>query len=163
MAINAEQMYRTYGPMIMRRCRQLLRDEDTALDALQEVFVQLLLKKDDLTAAYPSTLLYTMATNICLNMLRSGKRMALAGDSDGLIDKTAAIEDAAAVHETRSLLGRIFGREKASSRYIAVLHFVDGMTLEEVAEEVNMSVSGVRKRLRNLQAQAKSLKERENE
>ena len=33
---------------------------------------------------------------------------------------------------------------------MAVLHYVDGLTLEEVAEETGMSVSGVRKRLRGL-------------
>ena len=35
---------------------------------------------------------------------------------------------------------------------MAVLHYVDRMTLEEVAEEMGMSVSGVRKRLRGLHA-----------
>ena len=33
---------------------------------------------------------------------------------------------------------------------MAVYHFLDGMTLEETARETGMSVSGVRKRLRNL-------------
>ena len=31
-----------------------------------------------------------------------------------------------------------------------MLHFADGMTLQEVADEVGMSMSGVRKRLRGL-------------
>ena len=33
---------------------------------------------------------------------------------------------------------------------MAVLHYVDGLTLEEVAIETGLSVSGVRKRLRRL-------------
>jgi RNA polymerase sigma-70 factor (ECF subfamily) len=33
---------------------------------------------------------------------------------------------------------------------MAVLHFVDGLTLEEVARETSLSGSGVRKRLRAL-------------
>ena len=41
---------------------------------------------------------------------------------------------------------------------MAVLYYVDGMTLEEVAREVGMSVSGVRKRLLGLR---KSLQEME--
>jgi RNA polymerase sigma-70 factor (ECF subfamily) len=163
MTINVEQMYRTYGPMIMRRCRQLLHDEDSALDALQEVFVQVLVNKERLSAAYPSSLLYTMATNVCLNMLRLKKRTVSESDIGRPIDRIAAIDDAAADQEYRSLLDRIFGREKASSRTIAVLHYIDGMTHEEVAEQVNMSVSGVRKRLRNLQVQAKNMKERKYE
>jgi len=33
---------------------------------------------------------------------------------------------------------------------MAVLHYVDGFTLEEVARETGLSVSGVRRRLRRL-------------
>jgi RNA polymerase sigma-70 factor (ECF subfamily) len=40
---------------------------------------------------------------------------------------------------------------------MAVLHHVDGLTLEEVARECGMSVSGVRKRLRALRDALKEL------
>ena len=56
--------------------------------------------------------------------------------------------------ESRSLarrwLDKWLGREPASTQVMAVLHFVDGLTLEEVAAEVGLSVSGVRKRIRTL-------------
>ena len=42
MAIDVEAAYRRYGPMVLRRCRQMLRDEQQATDAMQDVFVQLL-------------------------------------------------------------------------------------------------------------------------
>jgi RNA polymerase sigma-70 factor (ECF subfamily) len=48
------------------------------------------------------------------------------------------------------LLDKLFARHRESSRVIAVLHYLDGLTLEQVAREVGMSVSGVRKRLRGL-------------
>jgi RNA polymerase sigma-70 factor (ECF subfamily) len=48
------------------------------------------------------------------------------------------------------VLGRLFDKSPPSSRTIAMLHYVDGFTLEETAREVGMSVSGVRKRLRAL-------------
>ena len=51
--------------------------------------------------------------------------------------------------EARSVLDRLFGNEP-STHTIAVLHYIDGKTLEETAREVEMSVSGVRKRLRKL-------------
>ena len=35
-------------------------------------------------------------------------------------------------------------------RLIATLRYIDGLTLGEVAQEVGMSLSGVRKRLRSL-------------
>ena len=48
------------------------------------------------------------------------------------------------------VLDWLFNRHPDSSRTIAVLHYVDGLTLEQVASEIGMSVSGVRRRLRKL-------------
>ena len=148
MAIHVENYYRDYGPMVLRRCRQMLRDEEKAVDAMQDVFVQLLRNQDRLNHQAPSSLLYRIATNTCLNRIRGEGRCA--EDSDDLIERIASAEDAAARNRARSVLRRLFGAEKESTGTIAVLHLVDGMTLEEVATEVDMSVSGVRKRLRRL-------------
>jgi RNA polymerase sigma-70 factor (ECF subfamily) len=59
--------------------------------------------------------------------------------------------------EAGGILARIFSKEQESTRTIATLHYVDGMTLEETAETVGLSVSGVRKRLRTLQKRIKNL------
>ena len=52
--------------------------------------------------------------------------------------------------QIREFIDRLFGRHPVSSRTIALLHYLDGLTLEQVAEVVGLSVSGVRKRLRSL-------------
>ncbi len=150
MKIDIEYYYKKYGPMVLRRCRQLLYDEHTAKDAMQEVFVRVLRKQETITMEYPSSLLYMMATNISLNMIRSRKRRAEVSNKDDMVHEIASYDDNYNRMEARSVLDRIFKREKPSTRIIAVYHFVDGMTLEETAHEVKMSVSGVRKRLREL-------------
>ena len=48
------------------------------------------------------------------------------------------------------LLDCIFSKRDSKDRQIAVLYYVDDYTLEETAEKMNMSVSGVRKRLSKL-------------
>ncbi len=73
MEINIEEYYTRYGPMVMRRCRQLLRDEEKALDAMQEVFTKLMINKKRLRGIYPSSLLFRISTNVCLNMIRELK------------------------------------------------------------------------------------------
>ncbi|HEX4621951.1 MAG TPA: sigma factor, partial [Myxococcaceae bacterium] len=42
MPIDVEAAYRQYGPMVVRRCRKLLQDEAAAVDAMHDVFVQLI-------------------------------------------------------------------------------------------------------------------------
>ena len=156
--MDIEALYQTYGPMVLRRCRQLLRDEDEALDAMQDVFVQVLKHRKRLTDRYPSSLLYRIATNLCLNRIRDNRRLPETPGEE-MLHQLAGLEDPTPRLEARSVLDALFRRHQDSSRTIAVLHFVDGLTLEEVAREVGMSVSGVRKRLRGLRDTLANLEE----
>jgi RNA polymerase sigma-70 factor (ECF subfamily) len=83
--------------------------------------------------------------------LRSQRRRP-TDPGDDLLLRIAALDDTAAQADARSLLDRVLRREPESSATIAVLHLHDGLTLEETAEIVGLSVSGVRKRLRRLKA-----------
>jgi RNA polymerase sigma-70 factor (ECF subfamily) len=149
--LDVEALYRRYGPMVVRRCRRLLRDEQEALDVAQEVFVRVLRSRERLSGAYPSSLLYRIATNLSLNRLRDrGRRPEIAADE--LLHRIAVARDA----DAPLLLDRLFGRHPESTRTMAVLHYVDGLTLEEVARECGMSVSGVRRRLRLLRVTARA-------
>lgn len=154
MAIDVDACYRTYGPMVLRRCRRLLRDEERAVDAMHDVFVQLLRNEHRLDGTAPSSLLLQIATNVCLNRIRTGRRHPEHPEDELLQELAAGADDAEGQSLARRILGRIFGAEPPSTGVIAVLHLVDGLTLEEVAREVGMSVSGVRKRLRTLRARA---------
>lgn len=151
-----ERIYVTYGPMVIRRCRALLGHEEDAVEAAQEVFIKVIEHADhlDLEAA-PSSLLYRIATNHCLNRIRDAKRRPRShAQSEELLSQIARLdEDEALSFERRSVISRLFRRQQESTRLIAVLYWIEEMTLEEVAAEVDMSVSGVRKRLRHLRAQ----------
>jgi len=152
MAVDIETLYRSHGPMVLRRCRRLLRDEAKAVDAMQDVFLEILRRKDTLDATSPAGLLLTTATHVCLNRLRTMRRKPEDREDEMLFHIAALGGETNA--ETRTLAGRIldrlFANQPESTRLIAVLHYVDRLTLEEVASEVGMSVSGVRKRLRTL-------------
>jgi RNA polymerase sigma-70 factor (ECF subfamily) len=144
-SLDVEALYRRYGPMVIRRCRFLLRDESEAEDVAQEVFVRLIRGRERMTNTYPSSLLYRIATNLSLNRLRDRRRHEdLPGDD--LLNRIARLDNL----DAPVLLDRLFGRQPESTRTMAVLHHVDGLTLEQVARECGMSVSGVRRRLRVL-------------
>lgn len=151
MAVDVESLYRTYGPVVLRRCRRLLKDEGRALDAMHDVFVEIVRRQQTLHASAPAALLLRTATNVCLNRMRSERRHPEDRD-EALLCAIASTGDE--TPESRSLarraLDRILGGSPPSTQLIAVLHHVDGLTLEEVAREVGLSVSGVRKRLRTI-------------
>ncbi|TPV94453.1 MAG: sigma-70 family RNA polymerase sigma factor [Myxococcales bacterium FL481] len=156
MSIDVEDAYRRYGPMVLRRCRKLLSDEQLARDVMHDVFVQLLRHRNRLDDRGMSSLLYRIATNLSLNRIRSRKRRP-EQPADDLLTRIAAVDESELATQARNLLAAAFAREPVSTRTIAVLHLVDGMTLEETAQAVGLSVSGVRKRLRKLRASVQEL------
>lgn len=158
MGVDIQALYERYAPMIHRRCKTLLRNDEEAIEAMQDVFVEVCRRRDRLEVASPSSFLYRTATNVCLNRIRSKKRRPQDADTE-LVERIAS----APVAEDRTLinafLDRVFARELPNTREMAVMHLVDGMTLQEVADEVGLSVSGVRKRLRLLKAHVAEIKE----
>lgn len=152
--LDVEALYRKYGPMVLRRCRSLLGDEERARDAMQETFVKVLRRRDSLTEAAPSSLLYCIATNICLNMIRASKRRPEVPGGE-LLEQLAGSDSPETLGQARHLIEAIFDREETSTRTMAVLVYVDGLTLEEAATRVGLSVSGLRRRLAGLRGRAK--------
>jgi len=153
MNINIEDCYKKYAPMVFRRCLGMLRDEDDALDAAQDVFVNLLRYSKRLHGQFPSSLLYTIATNVCLNRLRRRKLQWKSEDSQV---ETAAMHDPEFEKvEDGMIMDAIMQSESESTRAICFMYHGDGMTLKEIGELTGLSISGVRKRLIAFNARAK--------
>jgi RNA polymerase sigma-70 factor (ECF subfamily) len=147
-------LYERFGPMVLRRCRFLLKDEEKALDCMQDVFVRILERKERITSVC-SSLFYTVATRVCLNKIRYDS-VRWAPDIESFI--TEIEDNYRANHEdiidASLVLDAIFDETKKSTQDMALMHYVDGFTLEETAKEVGLSVSGVRKRLLILRKKA---------
>ncbi len=156
MGLDVAALYDKYGPMVLRRCRRLLRDEAQAADAMHDVFVQVLKSNRRLTGQAVSSLLYVIATHECLSRLRVRRRAPIDAD-DAVVLEVALADDLEGRTLTRALLETAFQLEPVSTRTIAVLYHLDEMTHAEVAAEVGLSVSGVRKRLRHLEGRIHAL------
>ena len=145
-----DSLYRKYGPMVLRRCRAILKDEEAALDAMQDVFVRIIDSRCRIREVC-SSLFYITATRICLNKIRAEKLRS--GPDFELISEVFA-DDLSDVQQEKIeaglILKEIFSRRDSKDALIASLHFLDGHTLEETAELTGMSLSGIRKRLSEL-------------
>jgi len=157
-AIDLEACYRRYGPLVYRRCLRILRSEAQAEEAMQDVFVELVRRHAQLEDRGLSSLLFQIATHVGLNRLRTRRRHPEQED-DRVLALIAHDEQLEERSLAEGMLSRLFGREPPSTRVMATLHYVDGMTLDEVAAELQMSVSGVRKRLRKLRERLQALTE----
>jgi RNA polymerase sigma-70 factor (ECF subfamily) len=155
MAIDTAAWYEKYGPMVIRRCRSLLGNDDEAMDAMQDVFLNLLRAQKRLRPAFPSSLLYTMATNVCLNRLRTKKRELPWDFFSGGEEFSPAVDDGSGQVDAKLIAQAIMEDESEKTQSICFMYHADGMTLSEIGEAVGMSVSGVRKRLRTFRKRAR--------
>jgi len=153
MAIDVAAWYEKYGPMVIRRCRGILGNGEDALDAVQDVFVNLLKEKLRLHGRFPSSLLYTMATNVCLNRLRK-RKWETAGNFSGDEFPASLSDEGFAQVEAELLLEDILKDESETNRAICFMYHSDGMTLKEIGEAAGLSISGVRKRLEAFKSRA---------
>ncbi len=148
-------LYRTWGPAIYRRCLRLLRDQEAARDATQEVFRKALSSPGKL--ADPDTALpfiYRIATNHCLNERRnSGRR----GETE-LVDLDLASDQPELPQ--RRLVQRVLSRFDTKTQSIAVAVLVDGMEHEEVAGALGLSRKTVSRKLARFLEHARKYLER---
>jgi len=148
-------LYKTWGPAIYRRCLRLLRDQEAARDATQEVFRKALSSPGKL--ADPDTALpfiYRIATNHCLNERRnSGRR----GETE-LVDLDLASDQPELPQ--RRLVQRVLSRFDKRTQSIAVAVLVDGMEHEEVADALGISRKTVSRKLARFLEHARKYLER---
>ncbi len=147
---NLRQLYERYAGHVHGRCRYLLKDEEAARDAVQEVFLKALDHGDAFrNEAQPSTWLIRIATNYCLNVLRAQANKTRQAVREGRLEVAGPqalwSTDRA---ERRQLVRELLEQVDQETAAVAVHYFVDEMTQEEIGEIVGRSLPTVRKRLR---------------
>jgi RNA polymerase sigma-70 factor (ECF subfamily) len=147
-----EALYRQHAYALFRRCRQLLRDDEGARDAMQQVFLTALEDPSRFQGrSAAGTYLFAMATHQCLNRLRNDAVRGaawrdslthhLGGDGDGVpVDGV----------ELRQLASAILEETDDETAAIALYHFVDGLSQGEVAALIGKSRVTVNHRLQEL-------------
>jgi RNA polymerase sigma-70 factor, ECF subfamily len=154
-----EALYRSYGPLVRRRARSLLGDDLEAQDAMQEVFVRVIGAMAEFRGqSQPSTWLYRITTNLCLNRLRDGRRRR-----DHLLrlgeDAVAASppRSSGPPPEARATLRRVLGDIPAELAEIAIYYYVDEMDQAEIATILGVSRRTIGYRLDRFRAEAQRI------
>ncbi|MCJ8311518.1 MAG: sigma-70 family RNA polymerase sigma factor [Saccharospirillaceae bacterium] len=147
--LDIEQLYIKYSGMVYRRCLKILQDESSAMDVMQDLFVKLLNKQNSIHSEALSSLLYQMATNLSLNLIskqkvRSDYVINNPAQSDDEIDSKSDIESHII---DESLLLKYLKHFDVRTCELAIYHYIDGYTLDEVAKMQQLSNSSVRRLL----------------
>jgi RNA polymerase sigma-70 factor, ECF subfamily len=138
---EVEELYRRYGALVRRRARSILGDDHEAQDAMQEVFVRVIAAMGEFRGqSQPSTWLYRITTNLCLNRIRDGKRrrdrLTQASEGGGGEPLVSAPPPAP---EARTTLRGVLGRVPEELALVAVYYYVDEMDQAEIAAVLGVS------------------------
>ena len=141
-------LYRRYAPAVFRRSVAILGDEEEARDAVHDVFLILHKKIGSFRGdAQIMTWIYRIATNHCLNRLRSRKARHRLNEALVHSEQTRPAASDAAALERRRLLQQLLSRSSTRHVQIVFHRFHDDMTQAEIAEVLSISDRGVRKAL----------------
>jgi RNA polymerase sigma-70 factor (ECF subfamily) len=135
-----EELYRRYGALVRRRARSILGDEHEAQDAMQEVFVRVIAAMAEFRGqSQPSTWLYRITTNLCLNRIRDSRRRRdrLAEAADDRSEPMAP--SASPTPEARTTLRAVLAKVDEELAQVAIFYYVDDMDQAEIAALLGVS------------------------
>jgi RNA polymerase sigma-70 factor (ECF subfamily) len=128
----------------------MLQNREDAEDALQEVFLRV--QKYGTSHQSQSMLawLYAIAFNCCCDLMRKQGRER--GTTNGKLPESAAqILGSPVDSDRRAIVGAVLRKMDSKTREIGVLHHLNGMTQEEVAESTGYSRRTVGKKLKSFE------------
>ncbi len=152
-----ERLYNQHAGLVYGRCVRILRNDEEAWDATQDVFASAIRSWDSFQGnSSRLTWLYRIATNHCFNVIRnsSGRRQKLdqrKGERPG----AGTGPSSQGQLELLDLVRAVMDDMDEDLARLAVLYYFEDMTQAEIATEVGLSVPTVRKRLRAFVAQAR--------
>src|SRR6516164_7152442 len=152
--------YRRCGSLVLRRCRRILRDDAAGEDALQEVFVRLMRYGHAFHQAESKVLwLYRVADRCCFDLLarRGARAEAPLPEHAPMSPQQGGAE---AVEDRDVVLRFLASFDDDRLKQVAVLHYLDEMTQEEIAAATGWSRQTIFKKLAFLRSRAAALRVR---
>jgi RNA polymerase sigma-70 factor, ECF subfamily len=150
-------IYRRYGPALLRKAERMLQSRDEAQDLVQNLFVDLLPRAQGPAAPVDLPYLYRAITNRCLNHLRDRKNQGrLLSEHDQALRGLARTRLDDQVVDRQFLL-LLIERIDEQTLEILVYAFVDDMTQDEIAALVGTSRKTVVRRLQRVRDLLRSM------
>jgi RNA polymerase sigma-70 factor, ECF subfamily len=153
-----EDLYRRYGALVRRRARSILGDDHESQDAMQEVFVRVIAAMAEFRGqSQPSTWLYRITTNLCLNRIRDSRRRRDRLAEAAEHSRESYGQGASSPPEARSALAAVLRKVSEELAQVAVYYFVDDMDQAEIAAILGVSRRTIGYRLDRFRAQAQRI------
>ncbi len=155
-----EELLHAHQQRVFAVVGSILRRREDVEDVVQQVFIKVYvsIRKFDLRSTF-STWLYKIAVNECYDYLRKKRVRRLVYEADLSEEQVRQLEafdsgmggappaDAAQRAEMRQLAGRLLDELQEQDRHMLVLKEVEGFSVEEISEALDINVNTVKVRM----------------
>lgn len=155
------QLYQRYSGKVFAKCISMLNDHGLAKDAVQEIFVKILLNlsRFDERSSF-STWLYSITYNFCIDLLRRKKKITLLFTEDiGRVSQEKEVEtpDSLLLEMKSDRLQRILERLPPGDRMILLLKYQDEISIKEMASVLQKTESAIKMQIMRAKQRANDL------
>jgi len=149
-----------YERRVLYYVLRFVDDADEALDVVQEVWLSAfrLLPKLEAPEAF-RVWLYRIAHGKTVDFLRRKRRLPESIDAAGAPPEEAATDEAPSL-DSAELVHRALAHLSVEHREVLTLHFLEGMSLEEIAQAVSCPPGTVKSRMYHAKRSLRSAVER---
>lgn len=150
-----------YEQTVFNFAFKICRNKERAENAMQETFMSMVKSIGQFSGKSKlSTWLYTVVSNHCLMMARSGKKHVHSSldDDDNFIDEKniadwkVTPENVTENNELKEILDDAIKKLPQDYRVVFLLRDVEGLSTEETAKIVDLSIPAVKSRLHRARA-----------
>jgi RNA polymerase sigma-70 factor (ECF subfamily) len=143
--VEIDVWYRRYGESVHRRCLRLCRNDQQALDLVQEVFLRAHRYRESFRGeASPLTWLFTLTNRCFFDSLSEPMRVQPEEIESFLRQEREGIEDS---FVSQDLIVRLLSRSDEDVRAIVVHRYFDELDLEAIGQRLGLNERTVRRKL----------------
>lgn len=155
-----DKLYERYSGKIYAKCISLLKYEDVAEDAMQEIFMKILLNLSKFSGkSKVSTWIYSITYNFCIDIIRRKKKDPsmlidnFAGDNDMIDD----VDDAFLLETNIGRLKTILEKIPSSDKAILLMKYQDDMSIRDIGGILNKSESAIKMKIKRAKQKFKTI------
>jgi RNA polymerase sigma factor (sigma-70 family) len=157
-------LYRKYSGKVYGKCISILKHEDEARDAVQDIFVKIMLNLGNFgEKSQFSTWIYSITYNFCIDVIRKKKK-----------DKTLFSEDIERVPDVASdevpdeyllemdmkYLKQVLEELPTGDKMILLMKYQDDMSIKEIADILDKTESAIKMKIKRAKHKAQEIFER---
>lgn len=146
-----DELYRRYASKIYGRCLSLLNDEVLAQDAVQEIFMKIILNLSKFGEKSKfSTWVYSITYNGCIDIIRKRKKRLLLETPEETIseDFPEEVDDQFVLEVEVDRLKVILEKIDEDDKAVLLMKYLEEMSIKEMAEALSKSESAVKMKIK---------------